>query len=61
MGIEELLSKFVIEKVEFYRRSDGVFWTPCIGDDIKDLPSGDEPDNPGKSVNGVMCVKARKR
>jgi cyclopropane fatty-acyl-phospholipid synthase-like methyltransferase len=60
-GVEELLSKFAVENVEFYRRSDKLYWMPCDHDEMKDLPSGEEPDNASRSVNGVMCIKARKR
>lgn len=60
-GIDRLLSNFSIENQEFYRRYDGSYWVSCSGDDIADLASGDEPDNPSRTVNGVFCVKARKR
>ncbi len=55
-----LLSNLHIVSEEYYCRIDGKFWIPVRKQDLYDMPSGDEEDNPYETENGVALIDARK-
>jgi len=62
-ALSSLLSGFHIVLEEYYRRIDGNYWIPVKKQDLVDVPSGDEEDNPKpeKTENGVVLIDARKK
>lgn len=60
-SLYSLLSDFQIGSEEYFRRIDGKFWIPVRKQDLYDMPSGDEEDNPYQTENGIVLIDARKK